>query len=278
MRICPDCHNLVGDQARFCDNCGFPFSQSGDSPSPRDAAGGSPAPLQAVPSGTCSACGFINVPGEMFCQNCGVQLAPVISTPPPPPSPVPVQPPEAGKAAVAKPGVAPEKCPSCGYKNRPGEVFCQNCGLRIQSPAVSLPVSSDEDDTLPSGSSASPLLQNEGSGVKSPGRVTGRLVVSGANIEINLPPDRAEVSLGRVDTVRNAFPDVDLTPCGAEKYGVSRLHARLVAQGSKIFIEDLNSTNFTFLNQQRIPPGQRFLLNHGDEIRLGLLTLKYLAH
>ncbi len=42
-----------------------------------------------------------------------------------------------------------------------------------------------------------------------------------------------------------------------------------------IYIEDLNSTNFTFLNRIRLQPGQAYPLKDGDEIRLGVLTLEY---
>jgi pSer/pThr/pTyr-binding forkhead associated (FHA) protein len=37
----------------------------------------------------------------------------------------------------------------------------------------------------------------------------------------------------------------------------------------------LNSTNYTFLNRQRLQPGQRYPLKQNDEIRLGLLVLEY---
>ena len=39
-------------------------------------------------SGLCSACGFMNITGELFCEQCGVQLPPVSSQPPPLPTKV----------------------------------------------------------------------------------------------------------------------------------------------------------------------------------------------
>ena len=56
---------------------------------------------------------------------------------------------------------------------------------------------------------------------------------------------------------------------------ISRQHARLLVQGNQVFIEDLNSTNSTYLNRQRLQPGQRYLVNSGDELRLGGVVLVY---
>jgi hypothetical protein len=103
----------------------------------------------------------------------------------------------------------------------------------------------------------------------------GKLLVVAAGGEIHLPASKNELLVGRSDPVRNIYPDVDLTSFGGDSRGVSRAHARLMRQGSQVFIEDLNSTNFTFLNQQKLEPGQRYPIKHGDEIRLGLLTLEY---
>ena len=141
MRTCPDCQTQLDDHAAFCDNCGLQLSNVVETPapvlapameSPVKAAAEPVAALDASP-GTCSSCGYVNVPGEMFCQNCGVQLAPVASVPPPPPTPVgaSVQEPE---EPVAVPDVhASGACSSCGYVNAPGETFCQNCGFQLEA-------------------------------------------------------------------------------------------------------------------------------------------------
>ena len=90
-----------------------------------------------------------------------------------------------------------------------------------------------------------------------------------------LPQGSVEMVIGRSDPIRNLYPDVDMTNYGGDKGGVSRTHARLILQGPQMYIEDLNSTNFTFINKQKLRPGQRYPLKNGDEIRLGLLTVIY---
>jgi pSer/pThr/pTyr-binding forkhead associated (FHA) protein len=82
-----------------------------------------------------------------------------------------------------------------------------------------------------------------------------------------------EVLIGRQDPVSGIFPDVDLTPHEGEEGGVSRKHARLTVEGDRLFIEDLDSTNFTFVNKQKLAPGTRHPLNDGDEIRCGRVAL-----
>jgi pSer/pThr/pTyr-binding forkhead associated (FHA) protein len=87
--------------------------------------------------------------------------------------------------------------------------------------------------------------------------------------------DRDEWLVGRSDPVRGIFPEVDLGAHGGDESGVSRRHARLAVQEGRRFISDLNSTNFTFLNGEKLQPARLYPLKHGDEIRFGLLALIY---
>ena len=372
MRTCPECANPLEDQAVFCDNCGLQMSPEEDQAifstgargviSGAGQIGGRPSHPTAggAPPGTCSACGYVNVPGEMFCQNCGVQLGPVASAPPP--LPTPVSPPE---SKFSTGGAPPENilCPSCSYANTIGTAFCENCGLAlIQGPpgaieeTPSLPqtptgtkctfcghtltpgerfcnhcgVELTPSEQIPAQPSVPPPATLEEPGVEaepqmashtepcpncgtlnhpnsvfcdgcgyqfsSPNApvatikpkdteisqdeqtgvyVTGRLLLMPTYTEIPIPLGRTELFLGRSDPVRDIFPDIDLSSFGGATGGVSRRHARLSCAGSLLFLEDLNSTNFTFLNQHKLEPNQRYPLSDGDEIRLGLIVLQF---
>lgn len=162
----------------------------------------------------CSACGHPNMPGETFCQACGVQLAPVASIPPPPPVPF----------------------------------------------SASSPVPAKQIDQVPPDQIIG---------------ISGKLVVVLGQVEVQLPGGKTEILIGRADPVRDIFPDVDLGQLGGDRQGVSRLHARMLMDGEQLFLEDLNSTNFTFLNNERLQPGVRYPLQSGDKIRLGLMSLEY---
>ena len=60
-----------------------------------------------------------------------------------------------------------------------------------------------------------------------------------------------------------------------EDVSVSRMHARILKDAEKIFLEDLNSTNGTFKNGLRMEPYERRELEVGDEIRIGTQELVY---
>jgi pSer/pThr/pTyr-binding forkhead associated (FHA) protein len=104
---------------------------------------------------------------------------------------------------------------------------------------------------------------------------SGKLILRNSDVALLLPPDQQDVVIGRTDPVQNIYPDVDLAEQDGEKNGVSRRHARILQRADGVYIEDLNSTNFTFLNHIRLVPGQVYPLKDGDELRLGVLTLDY---
>ena len=96
-----------------------------------------------------------------------------------------------------------------------------------------------------------------------------RLVVTGAPI----PLLQDEVLIGRVKPEVTPAPDVDLVPHGGDRMGVSRHHARMLQGSGGWVLEDLESTNGTFLNGEQVSPGQQVRVRPGDLIRFGTLTL-----
>jgi pSer/pThr/pTyr-binding forkhead associated (FHA) protein len=101
------------------------------------------------------------------------------------------------------------------------------------------------------------------------------LAVQDTNVRLPFPPGKTELVVGREDPVSGIFPAIDLTDHGGDEGGVSRKHARIFIQGIQVFIEDLNSTNYTYVNQQKLAPEHPHQLNDGDEIRLGRVKLDF---
>jgi hypothetical protein len=99
-----------------------------------------------------------------------------------------------------------------------------------------------------------------------------RLVVISTGAEMPLP-DQEEITVGREDPSSGIFPDVDLTPYGGEEGGVSRRHARLLHIGSDYFVEDLQSTNYTKLDGQRLPAHVRERLEDGARLDFGRIAM-----
>ena len=84
-----------------------------------------------------------------------------------------------------------------------------------------------------------------------------------------------ESQIGRWDADGGVFPDVDLDSDDPEAK-VSRRHARISIRDGNYLIEDLGSTNGTFVNRgRRLAPGDRCPLKDGDEIIVGKTFLRF---
>jgi len=84
-----------------------------------------------------------------------------------------------------------------------------------------------------------------------------------------------ESHIGRWDADGGVFPDVDLDSDDPEAK-VSRRHARISVRAGNYLIEDLGSTNGTFVNRgRRLAPGDRAPLKDGDEIIVGKTFLRF---
>jgi pSer/pThr/pTyr-binding forkhead associated (FHA) protein len=84
-----------------------------------------------------------------------------------------------------------------------------------------------------------------------------------------------ESQIGRWDADGGIFPDVDLDSDDPEAK-VSRRHARISVRDGNYLIEDLGSTNGTFVNRgRRLAPGDRCPLKDGDEIIVGKTFLRF---
>lgn len=83
-----------------------------------------------------------------------------------------------------------------------------------------------------------------------------------------------EAYIGRWDADGGIFPDVDLDADDPEAK-VSRRHARVIRRADGYFVEDLGSTNGTFVNRgRRLLPGSLQPLSDGDEIIVGKTFLR----
>src|SRR5262245_23956090 len=91
-----------------------------------------------------------------------------------------------------------------------------------------------------------------------------RRVNYGPELGRRAPVDRATFEIGR-----SAKSDLAI-----DQEAVSRHHARITWDGSRHLIEDLGSTNGTFVNDQ---PVQRGALRDGDQIKIGRSILKFMA-
>ncbi len=169
-----------------------------------------------------------------------------------------------------------QQCPNCGHQNRPGIVFCENCGAsligRLPLDTKSL---DSEDEKAKLGVDASILTDVKVQGMAAFDEAASlRLEIEGSPEPIVFKP-KNETIFGRRDPATGAMPDVDLTPFAGYRMGVSRRHAAIrFGDDRTLDLWDLGSSNGTFLNGQRLSAHRPYRLHDSDEIRLGQMVIR----
>ncbi|PJF22375.1 MAG: hypothetical protein CUN56_06290 [Phototrophicales bacterium] len=171
-------------------------------------------------------------------------------------------------------------CVNCGYENRVGIVFCENCGEPIEID-MRQPVSStrgisqslvehiDDDPADTVRVDVDAVVQREGTSVFDKHMML-RLEVDGLPEGLLFRPyEGRDMILGRRDPQANYIPDIDLMPYGGYSMGISRRHAVLHLSGKRLTIRDLGSSNGTFINGTQLDSKEAHQLRDGDRLRLG---------
>lgn len=93
------------------------------------------------------------------------------------------------------------------------------------------------------------------------------VVVRGLRTNIEYPIYDGENVIGRAD---DQAADIDLLDQEASnKVYASRQHARIIYEDGKMFVEDMNSANGTFVNRKRLEPHVKTSLRNGDYVQTG---------
>ena len=180
-------------------------------------------------------------------------------------------------------------CDRCKTENLDGSQYCDECGapLRPNNSSPSVPRNASNGDghngsRAPVGGRRTELSAGPVSGrlnlasVASVAKPHARLVIEkGRSTGKQFMLSDVEAHIGRWDADGGIFPDVDLDTDDPEAK-VSRRHARITLHNGQYFLEDLGSTNGTFINRgKRLVPGQRQALCDGDEIIVGKTFLRF---
>ncbi|MBN1261643.1 MAG: FHA domain-containing protein [Anaerolineae bacterium] len=163
------------------------------------------------------------------------------------------------------------KCPSCGSENLPGTLFCVQCGTYLPSggPLRTEPFSEQSQMR------ARPWTRDSGN---DDDRVVGiELEVLETHRRVLLSAE-SDILIGRLDAAHGIFPEMDLTADGGLEHGVSRRQARIYVREGGWFVEDLDSTNGTFLNDERLTPYLPYRFHDSDIITLGTLRVQIMIH
>lgn len=178
-------------------------------------------------------------------------------------------------------------CPSCGEHNPPALFECKNCEADLMSVKITDRASLIQAE--PESNASEEVTQNIAQnmvricdcGAKNASRAR-KCEACGEDISdviaVNTLLQQPEFLIKPLDK-DEGFPisePVVILGRGASmneylsaKAYVSRRHAKLTITGQELFIEDLGSSNSTFINNEIIPKGVPVKLSDGDEIALG---------
>jgi hypothetical protein len=197
-------------------------------------------------------------------------------------------------------------CDRCQTENIEGSQYCDECGAALSAAGPSGRRHVTEESAV---AQPEPLTAADGAARRAPSelraaaqphavaasaarRVRGhedsaprrepsaaphaKLVIHrGRSVGKEFPMCEDESHIGRWDADGGIFPDVDLDSDDPEAK-VSRRHARITRRSGVYYIEDLGSTNGTFVNRgRRLLPGDRQPLRDGDEVIVGKTFLKF---
>ena len=238
-----------------------------------------------------------------YCDTCGLPMAAASSSPDlgghPPTLAIPVDPPA--------PGGTDKPCPNCRSVVPIDDLFCEVCGYDFTTGALPDPVvhpgglaveGADAGQAAvtpaPGGGGAAGGASPAGS-YHPPAAATVPLVwvaevwvdpdwyatqesdepCPSPGMPVVAPLRDSSLLVGRRSVSRNIHPQVD---CGAD-HGVSRRHAQLTTDGQRWWVEDLQSSNGTFVGPAGAPiptvaitPGQRVEFAPGDRVYVGAWT------
>ena len=212
----------------------------------------------------CNECGYENMDGLDYCDSCGAKLAAAGADGGQPAAPSPDAPtgaisPAAVPAEQAHPAAEPASAQSAlGAESAP---ISEPAPTPEPAPAVE-PAPAPSPAPTPVPAAAAPTFKAK------------LKLIRGGRTGNEFPLESGNNLVGRWDPETGAFPEVDLEADDPEAK-ISRKHALIRLDGTKITIEDIGSLNGTYVNRQpRLTAGTPQDLKDGDEIIIGKTFFK----
>lgn len=162
------------------------------------------------------------------------------------------------------------QCSACHYQDFDGALFCSNCGALLGSPEKS-PIVTDHFGAREHAPESKPIEVKIPAANTHTARVCLKIIETDQVIPLE---GTHEFTLGRVSGNQPILPDIDLTAFQAYEWGVSRLHATIVIDPDRVFVNDLGSANGTRVNGKKLAAHATQELADGDMISLGKFRIQ----
>ena len=216
-----------------------------------------------------------------YCDVCGLPID--SSTAPPAAAP-------ATSVASSEPGHQP--CPNCGTDNSVDALFCENCGYDFTTGTMPRPLVAPESPQVPAVDQAQPARTPSAPTIDDEDRTFDWVAevwidpawyeaqqspepMPSPGLPVVVPLRSKSILIGRTSRSRNIHPQID---CESDS-GVSRRQTQLTTDGSRWWVEDLDSANGTFvapatgpLPTDPIPVRAKHELAADDRIYVGAWT------
>ncbi|MDQ7027936.1 MAG: FHA domain-containing protein [Anaerolineae bacterium] len=126
-----------------------------------------------------------------------------------------------------------------------------------------------------------PDLENRLAGLPNLSTGTGSLVgkrevllIIEDKVERVLLEENMHCLLGRFSQTKPSAEAIDLSPYDAQEQGVSRIHAQIYLEDSRLYLSDLDSSNGTFIGSEKLNPHKPTQVYNGEQIQLGRLPMQ----
>lgn len=170
-------------------------------------------------------------------------------------------------------------CDACGAEVGPDDLFCISCGARLRTATQDVPAQTQVSEPLPRTEAAGSLAGLGGSDLAAEGPDSATMVFD-EDEDPDAPtfvfePEPVLVLVRRATGEELTVADGDVVGKGTKasvrvsgNHGISRRHLRLSVRDGAYLIEDLGSTNGTFLGDERLEPGVPREIGDGTVVRI----------
>jgi FHA domain len=222
----------------------------------------------------CPFCQYDNEDGALFCEQCksdlGAGQAVAVAEAVPEPAEAPDEVPVADEVDGNAPAPVAEEVPMAA----PVEAAPPG-GNGMEQPPEAPAATPEAKPVLESPPTIEPLPPIPEAAPLPTGTQPRLVVLRGLKLNVEYPLYEGLNFIGRAD---EKPVDVDLEDQEPpDRVWSSRQHAVINFEEGKLAIEDLNSSNGTFVNRTRVYPNQKRPLNLGDVIQIGTVQLKVKA-